>query len=177
MRSFLALLVAVNPVVVAVAVWPRERRLEMAVAVTIAFAGAVVTGAVSEPILDALDVTPGTFRVAAAVVLGLVGAQWLLAGGPSVAAGVPNEGWARVAVPLLFPVIFTPQLFIVSVSTGVDDGVVMVAAGTAVGLALALAAAVATKRHQPVWNAGARFAGALAIVVALALAVDGVKTV
>ena len=48
--------------------------------------------AVSGPVLDALDVTPGTFRVAAAVVLGLAGARWLIVGAPSVAAEGPATG-------------------------------------------------------------------------------------
>ena len=66
MRSLLALFAAVNPLAVAVALWPRERRSTMAAAAAIACAIAIVSAAVSGPILDALDVTPGTFRVAAA---------------------------------------------------------------------------------------------------------------
>ena len=81
-RALLALFAAVNPLAVAVALWPRERRATMAVAAAIACAGAIVGAAVSGPILDALDVTPGTFRVAAGLVLGLAGARWLIVGVP-----------------------------------------------------------------------------------------------
>lgn len=149
----------------------------MAVTAAVAFTGAVVAAAVSEPILDALDVTAGTFRVATAVVLGLASARWLILGAPFVSGDGPADGWGRVAVPLLFPVVFTPQLFMVSASVGADDGVLAAAMGAAVGLALAWVATLATKRRQVAWNTGVRFVAALALTVALALAVDGVKTV
>jgi small neutral amino acid transporter SnatA (MarC family) len=173
----LALFAAVNPLAVAVALWPRERRPTMAVAAAIACTAAIVSAAASGPILDALDVTPGTFRVAAGLVLGLVGARWLIAGVPSVAAEGPAGGAGRVAVPLLFPVLVTPQLVMVSMSTGADHGISIVAAGAAASLAVAWVAAVVTKRHRAGWTAGVRLVAALAVAVALALAVDGVKTV
>jgi small neutral amino acid transporter SnatA (MarC family) len=175
--SLLALFAAVNPLAVAVALWPRERRSTMAAAAAIAGAGAIGSAAASGPILDALDVTPGTFRVAAGLVLGLVGARWLIVGAPSVAAEGPAGGPGRVAVPLLFPVLVTPQLVMVSMSTGADHGTAIVAAGAAASLAIAWAAAIVTKRHHVGWTAGVRLVAALAVAVALALAVDGVKTV
>ena len=177
MRSLLALLAAVNPMAVAVALWPRERRTTMAAAAAVAVAVAVVCAGVSDPILDALDVTLGTFRVAAAVVLGIAGARWLIVGAPGVAGEGPAGGPGRVLIPLLIPVLLTPQLVMVSVSVGADDGVAAVAVGTAVSLALAWLATIVTKRHHVAWTAGVRMVAALAIVVALILAVDGVKTV
>jgi small neutral amino acid transporter SnatA (MarC family) len=174
--SLLALLAAVNPLAVAVALWPRERRLLIAVAAAIALAVAVVCAAVSDPILDALDVTLGTFRVAAAVVLGLAGARWLVVGAPTVGADGPAAGPGRVVVPLLIPVLITPQLVMVSVSVGADEGVVLVAVGAAVSLALAWIAAIAPKRHRGGWTAGVRLVAALAVAAAVGLAVDGVRT-
>ncbi len=177
MRALLALLAAVNPLAVAVALWPRERRSTMAVAAAIACAVAIVSAVVSGPILDALDVTPGTFRVAAGLVLGLAGARWLITGAPSVAAEGTAGGAGRIAVPLLFPVLVTPQLVMVSMSTGADHGTAVVAAGAAGSLAVAWAVAVVRKRHQAGWTAGVRLVAALAVTVALALVVDGIKTV
>jgi small neutral amino acid transporter SnatA (MarC family) len=176
-RSLLALFTAVNPFAVAVALWPRERRSLMAAAAAIACVCAIGSAAVSRPVLDGLDVTPGTFRVAAAVVLGIAGARWLVAGAPSVAAEGPSAGAGRVAVPLLFPVLVTPQLAIVSMSTGADHGTAVVVAGAAASLVVAWVATIATKRHPGGWTAGARLVAALAVAVALALAVDGVQTV
>jgi small neutral amino acid transporter SnatA (MarC family) len=174
--SLLAVLAAVNPLAVAVALWPRERRQLTAIAAAIALAVAVVCAAVSDPILDALDVTLGTFRVAAAVVLGLAGARWLVAGAPTVSADGPAAGPGRLVVPLLIPVLITPQLVMVSVSVGADEGVVLVAAGAAVSLALAWAATIAPKRHRGGWTAGVRLVAALAVAAAVGLAVDGVRT-
>ena len=177
MRSLLALLAAVNPIAVAVALWPRERRPTMAAAAAIAVAVAIVCAGVSDPILDALDVTLGTFRVAAAVVLGIAGARWLIVGAPSVAGEGPGGGPGRVVLPLLIPVLLTPQLVMVSVSVGADEGVAVVAVGAAASFALAWLATIVTKRHHVAWIAGVRMVAALAMAVALALAVDGVKTV
>jgi small neutral amino acid transporter SnatA (MarC family) len=176
-RSLLALLVAVNPLAVAVALWPRERRTTMAVAAAIAAAVAVAGAASSGPILEALDVTPGTFRVAAAIVLGLASARWLIVGAPTVAGDGPAGGWGRVGVPLLIPALVTPQLAMVSVSAGADDGVALVAAGAAASLAVAWVATIVAKRHHAGWVAGVRLVAAVAMAAALALAVDGVQTV
>ncbi len=177
MTPVLAVFAAVNPLAVAVALWPRERRLTMAVAAGITCAVAVGFAAVSGPALDALDVTPGTFRVAAAIVLGLAAARWLVVGAPSVAADGVADGPGRVAVPLLIPALVTPQLAMVSVSVGAAEGVAVVAAAAAASLALAWVAAIVTKRHHAGWAAGGRLVAALAMAVAIALAVDGVKTV
>jgi small neutral amino acid transporter SnatA (MarC family) len=176
-RGLLTVLAAVNPPAVAVALWPRERRALLAIACAFTAAAAIVAAGVSGPILDALDVTLGTFRVAAAVVIGLVGARWLVAGAPVLSGEGPAAAPGRVGVPLLFPVLVTPQLAMASISVGADDGVVIVAAGVVVSLALAWVAAVAPKRRRVAWDAGVRLVAALAVAVALALAVDGVKTV
>lgn len=173
----MALVAAVNPLAIAVALWPRERWQRVAASALVALAGAVAAALGSGPILDALDVTPGTFRVATAVVLGLASARWLIVGAPPVSAEGPAEGWNRVGVPILVPVIVTPQLAMVSLSVGADDGVALVAIGVGAGLAAAWLLTVVTKRRQIAWTTGVRFVAAVALTVALALAVDGVKTV
>lgn len=173
----MTVLAAVNPPAVAAALWPRERRAPMAVAAAIAGLLAVIVAALSDPVLDALDVSPATFRVAAGIVLGLAAARWLIVGAPAVSSDGSPDGWGRVGVPLLIPVLVTPQLVTVSLSAGADDGVAVVVAGAAVGLLLASVGAIVPKRRQVVWTTGARLVAALAIALALALAVDGVKTV
>jgi hypothetical protein len=81
-----------------------------------------------------------------------------------------------VVVPLLIPVLITPQLVTVSVSVGADEGVVLVAVGVAVSLALAGVATIVPKRHRGGWTAGVRLVAALAVAAAIGLAVDGVRT-
>ncbi len=176
MTSVLAVLAAVNPVAVALALWPRERPRPMAVAALLAWLAAVVAAGLSGPILDGLDVSPGTMQVAAAIVLGLVGARWLVFGARSVVDEGP-AGWGRIGVPLLIPVLFTPQLIMVSLSAGADEGVLPVALTAAGGLALSWLAAVVPKGRRVVWTAVVRLVGAAAILLALTIAVDGTKTV
>jgi small neutral amino acid transporter SnatA (MarC family) len=174
-RSFLVLLAAVNPPAVALALRPPERRLPMAAAAILAALCAVALAGVSGPVLDALDVSLGTFRVAAGIVVGVAGLRWLVAPvNPVVAEDVTS--WWRVAVPLLLPVLVTPQLAMASLTTGADDGVALVAGAAAVSFALAWLAA--TIGGRPVfWSVGKRFVGALGVTVALSLIVDGVQTI
>ena len=174
MRALLAVLAAVNPAAVAVAVGPQKRPVVLAVAGAIAWALATFAAGTSGAVLDALDVSPGTFRIAAGAVLGIVGGWWVAAGGRRVDDS--GTGWGQLGVPFLVPVLVTPQLAMVSISAGVDHGTVVVSAAAAVSLALAVAAGVAGGQRMA-WQAGARFVGALAVAVALALVVDGVQTV
>jgi small neutral amino acid transporter SnatA (MarC family) len=175
MRAFLVLLAAVNPPAVALALRPPERRVTMAAAAAIALALAIALGAASEAVLDALDVSLGTYRVAAGAVIGVFSLRPLIARiDPVIVEGA--TGSTRIAVPLLIPVLVTPQLAMASISTGADRGTLVVAGAAAVSLALAWLAATTGGRAQ-LWTAGARFVGALGVAVALSLVVDGVKTV
>jgi hypothetical protein len=90
---------------------------------------------------------------------------------------VPAGSWGPVGVPLLIPALVTPQLAMVAISTGADDGTLVSAWTAAVVLLLACGAAAMTKRRRLGWLVGARFIGALGILVAFALVVDGVKSV
>jgi small neutral amino acid transporter SnatA (MarC family) len=176
MRAFFAVLAAVNPTAVAVALGVQKQRLVMAVAAAITWAFAVVAAGVSEALLDALDVTPETFRVAAGLVIGIVGARWLAFGARPIAIDDPSDGWGRLLVPALVPVLITPQLAMVSISAGADEGTIVVAVAAAISLSLAWAATTIEARAA-VWEAGVRFVGALGIAVALALVVDGIQAI
>jgi small neutral amino acid transporter SnatA (MarC family) len=176
-RALLAMLAAVNPAAVALALWPRERGPIAAAAAVITWALVLVAAAVSGPLLDALDVSAATFRIATGVVVGLAGARWLVFGASPVDVDTPAGTWKRLGVPLLIPVLVTPQLAMVSISTGADDGTLGAAWTAAIALALAGIAVVITKRRRLPWLVTVRFLGALGILVAFALVVDGVKSV
>ena len=176
MRVLLTLVVAVNPPAVAVALRDRRARREMAVAAVLAAGVAGACALVSGPALDALEVSSATFQVATAVVLGLAGVRWLLVGPWRLPDERPADGWRQVVVPLLVPVLVSPQVVVVSTSLGADHGVGIVVAGAAVAFALAWAAA-AVRAHPGVWSIASRFVGMGAVVLALALATDGIRTV
>jgi small neutral amino acid transporter SnatA (MarC family) len=175
-RTIVTLLVAANPPAVAAALRGAQPRREMAVAAAIAAALAGTAALLSGPALDALDVSPASFQVAAAVVLGVAGVRWLVVGPWRLPDGMAVGGWRDVAVPLLFPVLVTPQVVVVSTSLGADHGVGPVVVGAAAASALVWAAAVARARPL-LWSAASRFVGMGAVVLALALATDGIKTV
>ena len=177
MRPILLLVVAVNPAAVAVALWDRERWRPVAAAAAVTATVVVVLAALSGPLLDALDVSPPSFQVATALVVGLSAARTLAAGTPRVAGEGPPSGWGRVLSPLLFPVLLTPAVVVAGISTATIDGLGLAIAGTIVGLGLAATAAVVAKGRDLPWVAAMRFVAALAIVLAIALAVDGVKTI
>jgi small neutral amino acid transporter SnatA (MarC family) len=171
------MLAAVNPLATTLLLWPRERASVVAVAVGIAWALVLAGAAASEFLLDLLDVSEATFRIAAGVVLGLAGARWLLVGVSATDVDTPPGTWRRVGVPLLIPALITPQLAMVAISVGADDGVLVAAGTSALALALAWGAMTLGKRRRLGWAVGARFVGALGIAVAFSLVVDGVKSV
>jgi small neutral amino acid transporter SnatA (MarC family) len=176
-RSLLAVLAAVNPAAVALLLWPRERGAVAAVAAGIVWGVVLAAAAASGVVLDMLDVSDATFRIAAGVVLGLAGARWLVFGASAVDVDTPVGSWRRVGVPLLIPTLVTPQLAMVAISTGADDGVLAATWTSAIALVPAWLAATMSKRRRLGWVVGSRFVGALGVAVAFALVVDGVKSV
>jgi small neutral amino acid transporter SnatA (MarC family) len=176
--TFLVILAAVNPPAVAVAVAGRVRAPLVAAGACVAWIVVVVVAAVSGPILDALDVSSPTFQVAAGVVLGLVSARLLVVG---VRVEPPDEaarGAREVIVPVLFPVLLTPQLLMVAVSTAAVDGVLVVVGSAAISLVAAVvAASVSFRSDHVVWSVASRIVAAIGIAAAVGLAVDGVKSI
>jgi small neutral amino acid transporter SnatA (MarC family) len=175
-RALATLFVAANPAAVAAALRGLQPRREMAVAAGVATVVAAIAALLSGPALDALDVTTATFQVAAAVVLGVAGLRWLVVGPWRVPDGTSVGGWRRIVVPVLVPALITPQLVVVSTAVGVEHGVGTVVVGAAAAMALTWACAVARARSL-VWSVASRFVGLGAVVLALAMATDGIRTV
>jgi small neutral amino acid transporter SnatA (MarC family) len=171
------MLAAVNPAAVALVLWPRERAAAVAIAAAVTWGLVLATAGFSEPLLDALDVSAATFRTATGVVVGLAGARWLVFGASPVEVDTPPGTWRRIGVPLLIPALVSPQLAMVAISTGADDGTLVAAWTAAPALLLAWIAATAAKRRRLGWVVSVRFVGALGILVAFALVVDGIKSV
>jgi hypothetical protein len=110
--------------------------------------------------LDALDISPESFRIAAGLVLG--------------AAGVRTLVWPHPSSGPFPAVLVTPDLACVALSFGADDSTWKVLAAAAVSLPL-LIAAVARPRGPLVL--ATQFLAALELVVAVALIVSGVRDV
>ena len=124
----------------------------------------------SEPLLDLLDVSPPTFRVAAGVVLAVAGIRWVVVGARPIVDDRPS-------VVGLLPFFVTPQLVAIAITVGVDDGVATAAIAGAVGLLVAVIAASWRGQGLTWWSWAARLVGLAGVAVGLALVVDGVKTV
>ena len=133
--------------------------------------------AVGGAFLDALDISPETFRLAAALVLALEGARALLlarpATEPELAGSAPRSSRS------LFPLLLTPGVVALALAAGGDD-----MAGEAVGaLAITFAAVVLTtwiprgERADALLGAGGRLLGAAEIAAGIALAVDSLHDV
>ena len=174
---------AINPPAIALAMArrgeardARARWLVPAIGVVIA---AVVYGAAAfgaKQVLDGLDIEPESFRVAAGIVMAAVGVFAIWRGAPdTTGAGV---GLQAAVFPLALPLLVSPAGLVAAVTYGADDG-----GGKAFGalvLSLAIAAVLLVsrpRRGMPALDAVARITGALLVVVAAGLVVDGVRAV
>ena len=114
----------------------------------------------ADDLLDALAISPESFRIAAGLVVG--------------AAGVRTLIWPQPA-PGPFPaVLVTPELACLAISFGADEGTWKVFAAAALSVPFLIAAV--TRPRGPMVLA-AQFLAALQLVVAVALGVSGVRDV
>lgn len=149
---------------------PEDRR-QVALGSALTLSVLVALGLAGEQLLEALDITVPTFRVAVGLVLALVAAAELfrrLSGG-----GPAPDGHAGASVPVLFPVLLRPEVALVAVVVAADAGI----GWLVVGLLVALADVVwwAERIRTPrIDRALAAVLSVVAIVLAIDLIVDGV---
>jgi hypothetical protein len=135
---------------------------ERLAAVGIGGAVIVLAAAFADDLLDALDVSPESFRIAAGIVL--------------AATAVRDLFWPHVPGDAPFAaVLLTPELVCVAISFGADESFGRTFAAGAIGLSLA-AVAVLAGRARP-GPLPARLLAALQVVIAVALGVSGVRDV
>jgi small neutral amino acid transporter SnatA (MarC family) len=178
-----ALLLALNPARAAFAV-PRAGRPQRTVAGLAALGGAIggvavcVVAALGEPLLDALDVSDPSFRIAAGAVAALAGAVDLFRRPPPPEPGL--EGWRAALVPIAIPVVARPALLVMALGVGADRTVLLCAGAMALGTGLLTAIAAWCPTDGPGGRAlrwGARVLAAGLIACGVLLAVDGVYDV
>jgi small neutral amino acid transporter SnatA (MarC family) len=170
-----ALVAAVNPCRLRLAL--PERRAAVLLGTLIALAGVAAIALAGGALLDALDISPESFRLGAALVLALEGARSLLLAQPAKEPELPGLGAA--SVPVAFPLLLSPGVVALAVAAGADDVELEVLAALAVALALVLVVTLVPRGEQAdgLLAAGGRLLGALEIAAGVALAVGAIRDV
>jgi len=151
----------------------RGRFAQLAVgAATVAGAGLVLVLA-ADRILDTLDITDETWRLAAGAVGLLVVARVVVA--PRLGDMPVPDGLGLV--PIAFPLLFTPQLAVLAILFGATESFAVAWGWLVVGIATAAATARLRHRRPGLWLALARLLGALLVALAIALLIAGIRDV
>jgi small neutral amino acid transporter SnatA (MarC family) len=170
----LALLLALNPARAAFAV-PRRSAGIAAGGAALGGLAVCIVSLLADPLLDALDVSDSSFRLAAAVVAVIAGAGDLFRRPPAREPAL--AGWKAALVPVAIPVVARPALLILAVGAGADHSAGVTAAAMAIGVALlsGLVAGVSTEGPDGrVLRWAARLLAAGLIACGVVLGVDGV---
>jgi hypothetical protein len=80
-------------------------------------------------------------------------------------------------VPVAFPLLFTPQLAVLAILYGATESVGIAWGGLAVAVGIGAAVGFLRYRRPALWAGVARLAGAVLVVVAVALTVAGIRDV
>lgn len=178
-----ALVLALNPARAACGVPGAGKSPRTAVrlaAVGGALGGLIVCAAAAtgSPLLEALDVSDPSFRVAAGIVAALVGAADLFRRPPAPEPALP--GWRAALIPVAIPVVARPALLVLALGAGADEGLLLSAGAMALGTALltAIVAAwrtAASRARRLRWAARVLAAGLVACGVVLTI--DGILAV
>ncbi len=125
-----ALVAAVNPCRLRL-VLP-ERRTAVALGTLLALGAVAAIAALGGALLDALDISPESFRLGAALVLALEGARALVFARPAAEPELP--GLRAALVPVAFPLLLSPGVVALAVAAGGDEVEPEAAAAAAVAL-------------------------------------------
>jgi multiple antibiotic resistance protein len=148
-----------------------------------AFAVLVLAAALSGPFLGLLDVSAESFQFAAGAVMAPSAFRLLVTGDSMSPANARDESGSRYwLVPVAMPLLAGPASIASAVSYAARFGEATVVSASALALAgAAVVLVVAPTLERLVHPAGLHFlgrlSGALLIVVAVELAVDGVRSV
>jgi small neutral amino acid transporter SnatA (MarC family) len=134
--------------------------------------------AAGTPLLDALDVSDPSFRIAAGIVAAVAGAVDLFRRPPTAEPALP--GWGAALIPVAIPVVARPALLVLALGAGADRGVLVSAGAMAIGIALLTGLVVACPTEGPegrVLRWAGRLLAAALVASGILLAVDGVLDV
>ena len=154
----------------------RDRQLAVLLGLALAAVAYVILAVAADSLLDALDIAPESFRVAAGTVMAAVGAFAIWRVGLAQEGAMP--GALAGVFPLALPLLASAAGLMAAVSYAVDEG-----AGLAISAALPIAAVAALAayayrdRWAPAAGALSRLTGALLIAVAAGLVVEGIRDI
>ena len=174
---------ALNPASVALAMSivrdDRDPRAQwLAPAIGLGVAAIVYLAAVfgAERVLDWLAIEPESFRVAAGIVMAAAGVFAIWRAAPDIEG--KESGLQSAIFPLALPLLVSPAGLVAAVTYGADDGGGKAIGALAVSLLIAAVLLVSRPgRGMPALDAVARLTGAVLVVVAAGLVVDGVRAI
>lgn len=149
--------------------WRRLVLKALATATAVWATLSLVTG----PLLEVIDLSGPTFRLATSVVVGVTGARWFVARPPVVeVADDDRSGLGHLLITLL-----SPGPIFAAMAANADAGAVAGLASVAVAGAAVVATLLLRRPAAPAGPAITRLVGALAIVVAVGIGIDSARTV
>jgi small neutral amino acid transporter SnatA (MarC family) len=178
-----ALVLALNPVRAAFGV-PRAGRSPRTVVGVAAVGGAIgavgvcAATAVGGALLEALNVSEPSFRIAAGIVAGVAGVADLFRRPPSPEPAL--VGWRAALVPVAIPVVARPALLVMALGAGADRGVLVSAGAMLIGVSVLTWLTASPPAQGPrsrVLRWGSRLLAVALVACGVLLAVDGVLAV
>lgn len=136
-------------------------------------AAGLVIVVVASNILDGLDITDETWRLAAGVVCVLVAARAIVF--PRL--GPVPEAAGLGLIPVAFPLLFTPQLASLAVLFGATESFAMAGGGLVTAVIAGSAVGLLRMQRPELWLALTRLLAAVLIVVGTALVIAGIRDV
>jgi small neutral amino acid transporter SnatA (MarC family) len=176
--AVVAWVAALNPARTRLGLPERDGRARMelvAPGVWLGVAFLVAVAALSESLLDVLEITPEMFRIAAGFVLVIVAAWMIFEPIPAeepVARGLLGAVW-----PVAYPHVISPETLTLAISTGASDGVQLGPMALAGAALILLGAGRFGFTGRRVTATVGRITAVALIVVAIWLAIQGVREV
>lgn len=174
---FLSLLAAVNPPRLRLAFPETEGRgrvVPIAIGVALVFGLGAIAAAVANSFLDVLNVSTEMWRIATGLVLAVFGLT--LIAFPRPGKEPELAGWRAALIPVTFPLLVTPQLFIAVIAFATVESAAKTLGALAIVLLLAGLLSQVTKRASDgLWIAAARFHSALLVIAGVSLVVEGLR--
>lgn len=169
---------AVNPARLRPVLPEHEGRVDRAALATgVALAAAIgsLIVAFSTSWLDALEITPETWRIAAGMIATVVGLRILAFAGRAKEPELAGR-WSAL-VPVAFPLLITPELVAFVSIYGATEPATTSIGGMVAALVLGVAVGKFSYRRPGVWSAGARLFAAVLVLAGLAMVVEGIRDV